>query len=124
MASGHVNRTQRPNTWLHRPSLRREDSPCQLGAVHTWPIASFRGSAANGRFGGYIRDRNYKKGTGCFAHDVVGAELALATYLAGKHVRGVRIGSRDPDQIPIADVLTVYLTDIVPGHSRPKETKA
>src|SRR5580704_18377741 len=40
MASGHVNRTQRPNTWLHRPSLRREDSPCQLGAVHTWPEAS------------------------------------------------------------------------------------
>ena len=38
MASGHVNRTQRPNTWLHRPSLRRDDSPCQLGAVHTWPI--------------------------------------------------------------------------------------
>jgi hypothetical protein len=36
MASGHVNRTNRPNTWLHRPSLRREDSPCQLGAVHTW----------------------------------------------------------------------------------------
>jgi hypothetical protein len=31
MASGHVNRIQRPNTWLHRPSLRREDSPCQPG---------------------------------------------------------------------------------------------
>src|SRR4051812_47863437 len=27
MASGHVNRTNRPNTWLHRPGLRREDSP-------------------------------------------------------------------------------------------------
>ena len=26
-----------PNTWLHRPSLRREDTPCQLKAVHTWP---------------------------------------------------------------------------------------
>src|SRR5215471_4794662 len=38
MASGHVNRTNRPNTWLHRPSLRREDSPCQPGAVHTWHI--------------------------------------------------------------------------------------
>jgi hypothetical protein len=37
MASGHVNRTNRPNTWLYRPSLRREDSSCQLGAVHTWP---------------------------------------------------------------------------------------
>jgi hypothetical protein len=35
MASGHVNRTNRPNTWLHRPATRREDSPCQLGAVHT-----------------------------------------------------------------------------------------
>jgi hypothetical protein len=27
MASGHANRTQRPNTWLHRPSLLREESP-------------------------------------------------------------------------------------------------
>jgi hypothetical protein len=36
MASGHVNRTQRPNTWPHRPKLQREDCPCQPGAVHTW----------------------------------------------------------------------------------------
>ena len=43
MASGHVNRTQRPNTWLHRPSLQRENSPCQLGAVHTWPCADAPG---------------------------------------------------------------------------------
>src|SRR5258707_7401310 len=33
MASGHVNRIYRPNTWLHRPSLRREDFSCQPGAV-------------------------------------------------------------------------------------------
>jgi hypothetical protein len=39
MASGHVNRTNRPNTWLHRPATRCEDSPCQLGAVHTWHLA-------------------------------------------------------------------------------------
>ena len=39
MASGHVNRANRPNTWVHRPNLQREDSPCQLGAVHTWHIA-------------------------------------------------------------------------------------
>ena len=31
MASGHVNRTNRPNTWLHRPATQREDFPCQLG---------------------------------------------------------------------------------------------
>jgi hypothetical protein len=36
MASGHVNRTYRPNTWLDRPSLEREDFPCQPGATHTW----------------------------------------------------------------------------------------
>ena len=40
MASGHVNRTNRPNTWRHRPSLQREDFPCQPGAVHTWHIAA------------------------------------------------------------------------------------
>ncbi len=53
MASGHVNRTQRPNTWLHRPSLRREDSPCQLGAVHTWPIATCGPETLIGRFRGH-----------------------------------------------------------------------
>ena len=36
MASGHVNRANRPNTWPHRPMLQSEESPCQLGAVHTW----------------------------------------------------------------------------------------
>jgi hypothetical protein len=41
MASGHVNRTNRPNTWLHRPAKRRDDFPCQLGAVHTWHLTSF-----------------------------------------------------------------------------------
>jgi hypothetical protein len=39
MASGHVNRIKRPNTWLHRPMLQnREESSCQTGAVHTWQI--------------------------------------------------------------------------------------
>src|SRR5262245_48468033 len=42
MASGRVCRANRPNTWLHRPSLPREDSPCQPGAVHTWPKADIR----------------------------------------------------------------------------------
>jgi hypothetical protein len=39
MASGHVNRANRPNTWLLRPMLQSEDPPCQPGAVHTWPKA-------------------------------------------------------------------------------------
>jgi hypothetical protein len=31
-----VCRANRPNTWLHRPACKREENPCQLGAVHTW----------------------------------------------------------------------------------------
>src|SRR5215475_3542400 len=48
MASGHVNRANRPNTRLHRPTLLREESSCQLGAVHTRGIAdpNFRGAVA------------------------------------------------------------------------------
>src|SRR4029079_17610546 len=34
-----VCRANRPNTWLHRPACKREENPCQLGAVHTWHIA-------------------------------------------------------------------------------------
>ena len=52
MASGHANRIQRPNTWLHRPRLRREDSPCQLGAVHTWHKADIPMRSTDVRFGG------------------------------------------------------------------------
>jgi len=38
MASGDVNRTNRPNTWLCSDHCcTREESPCQPGAVHTWP---------------------------------------------------------------------------------------
>jgi hypothetical protein len=33
-----VCRANRPNTWLHRPACKREENPCQLGAVHTWHI--------------------------------------------------------------------------------------
>ena len=52
MASGHVNRTNRPNTWLHRPSLLREDSSCQLGAVHTWHKADMVTALSDVRFWG------------------------------------------------------------------------
>ena len=42
MASGHANRANRPNTWLHRPATRREVLTCQPGAVHTWHLADMR----------------------------------------------------------------------------------
>ena len=34
MASGHVNRIRRPNTWLHRPMLQNvKKSSCQPGGL-------------------------------------------------------------------------------------------
>ena len=41
MASGHVNRANKAEHMAapHR-YLRREDFPCQFGAVHTWPFAT------------------------------------------------------------------------------------
>ena len=71
-----------------------------------------------------IKDRGHQRSTGCAAHNVEGAERAFAKYLASKHARAARQArNRDPDEIPVADVLTLYLTDIVPKHSRPNETQ-
>ena len=40
MASGHVNRTQRPNTWLHRPSLQREISTANSKSGLGWQFTT------------------------------------------------------------------------------------
>jgi len=52
MASGHEYRANRPNTWLHRPMLQSEDSPCQPGAVHTWPLTDMLSRFRDVRFRG------------------------------------------------------------------------
>jgi hypothetical protein len=55
MASGHVNRIKRPDTWLHRPMLQnREKSSCQTGAVHTWHFSDMPTDAGNVCFLGYF----------------------------------------------------------------------
>jgi hypothetical protein len=48
MASGHVNRIKRPNTWLHRPSLQNvkkalaNPEPSTHGTKRTNPMSGFR----------------------------------------------------------------------------------
>ena len=49
MASGHANRANRPNTWLHRPATQRDVLTCQPGAVHTWLKADMNQSSSNVR---------------------------------------------------------------------------
>src|ERR1017187_3415125 len=44
MASGHVSRIKRPNTWLHRPMLQNvkkalaNSEPSTHGTFRTWPV--------------------------------------------------------------------------------------
>ena len=71
-----------------------------------------------------IRDGNHQQSTGCPTYDVSGAERALGLYITNKHVRAAGASKRDPGQIPIADILAIYLRDVVSRHSRPKETKS
>ena len=59
MASGHVNRINRPNTWLHRPCLQREENPCQLGAVHT--CAGFSDAGNDGPIDALMRPASEKR---------------------------------------------------------------
>lgn len=68
-----------------------------------------------------IRDGTHEESTGCGAGDRRGAEEALSRYIAAKYAPE-RTGSRDPSQIPIADVLNIYLADVAPSHARPRET--
>src|SRR4029450_6583956 len=52
MASGHVNRVNRPNTWLHRPMLQTfkkvlaNSEPSTHGGKRTWPFALSRSAFA------------------------------------------------------------------------------
>src|SRR6266404_3641747 len=48
-----VCRANRPNTWLHRPACKREENPCQLGAVHTWHEADLPARSSIVRFRGW-----------------------------------------------------------------------
>lgn len=69
----------------------------------------------------FILDRGSQIATGCAPENTAASEQALADYITKKY--RPPSGLRDPSQIPVADVLATYLTDIVPGHSRPEETK-
>lgn len=68
-----------------------------------------------------IRDGGYQRSTGCGVDNREEAEERLAEYIAEKRGK-IRVNSRHPAAINIADVLNIYLQDIAPKHARPHET--
>ena len=69
-----------------------------------------------------IRDGSTKRSTGFPADQARQAEQALAEYIAEKHRPETWNG--DPTQVLIADVLALYVQNIVPRHSRPKDSES
>src|SRR5262249_16044630 len=53
-----------------------------------------------------------------------GAEKALGQYLNRKHTAAATESCRGPATIPAADVLNLYVEQVVPKHVRPKEALA
>jgi integrase len=60
-----------------------------------------------------ILDHGVQRGTGFGAEQARDAEKALAAYLASKYELKATSEKRDPSVIPIRDVLTLYLNDVV-----------
>lgn len=69
-----------------------------------------------------ILDGPSQRGTGFGPSELAGAEKALARYIGAKHTVTATTGVRDPSQIPIDDVLALYVRDVTPKHARPQET--
>jgi hypothetical protein len=65
-------------------------------------------------------DGRHRQGTGCCVDDRERAEQILAEYIAQKRL--TRRGSRDPTQIPVADVIARYLRDAAAKLARPTES--
>lgn len=70
-----------------------------------------------------IRDGNRFISTGCSAENRGEAEKRLSEYISDKY-QPERLNCRHPSNIPIADVLNIYLQDKAPKHARPIETIA
>lgn len=65
-----------------------------------------------------IRDGGRQIGTGCGEGDRAEAERRLASYIASKYAPARR--ERDLAEIRVADVIKIYLDDVVPGQARPE----
>ncbi|MTH95109.1 site-specific integrase [Roseibium sp. RKSG952] len=63
-----------------------------------------------------IRDGSRQVRTGCIESEAEEAEKRLAEYLASKHEP---TKSSDPKDVPVADVLSLYLTDKIPHLGKP-----
>jgi integrase len=95
---------------------RRSEGP------HLWerPARYDRAGNLTHRAAWFVVDRTVQRSTGLGVDATADQkEKALNAYLTSKHVKTFSVGSRDPSQIALNDVLAKYLRD----KERPYETK-
>jgi integrase len=94
--------------------------PRQSKGAHLWlRPARDRGDRGVERAAWVIRDDGRQIATGCGAPERQKAEAALGEYIARKYEPVRR--ERDISEIPIADVIDIYLRDVAPGQARPEK---
>lgn len=96
-------RSKGPRLWL-QPERRRSDGTLERAV---W----------------VVRDRSIKRSTGASASESAKAEAAFGDYILSKS-KASRVSNRDPAQVRIADVITIYSDDVASKHARPLETAA
>lgn len=92
-----------PRLWL-QPARRRDDGSRERAI---W----------------VIRDGTAKRSTGAGARELAKAETALADYILSKS-KVSRVSNRDPSQVKVADVITIYSDEVAPKAARPLEVAA
>ena len=67
-----------------------------------------------------IRDGAHRESTGCGPGQSHEAQRKLAAYITAKY-QVPRIKDRDPDAIPVGEVIKIYADEVGRDNSRPKE---
>lgn len=92
-----------PRLWKRR---ERRDQDGRIIRTATWVIL----------------DRGRQFSTGSDAQDIFGAQRALADHINRRYAEAIASGRRSADKIRVADVLILYLKNVVPKHADPKKT--
>lgn len=97
-------RAKGPRLWFREP---RRDAAGTLTHAGAW----------------FILDGSSQVGTGLGAEATPQQkEQALSAYLVAKHAAVAKSGKRDPENIPIDDVLALYIADKASKHADPSKT--
>ena len=93
--------------------------PCHARGPYLWLRPARQRARGSDPALWIIRDAGHQHSTGFSVGDRGEAERRLAEYIAGKYAPARR--GRDIAEIPVADVISIYLADVAPNQARPEK---